>query len=194
MTAGSGNQNGTAEAGGRQRLSAGPLPIPPRARTGYPLGLTQRGPSIRAHSVGQRVIEITDSIRLDEGELSERFIRAPGPGGQKVNKVSTAVQLQFDVARSPSLPEDTRQRLIALAGRRVSREGVLTITAHRHRTRERNRQDALDRLVELIRRASVRRPPRKATRPTRASMERRLAQKRERAALKRTRADPRSSD
>jgi ribosome-associated protein len=140
------------------------------------------------------VIEITDSIRLDEGELSERFIRAPGPGGQNVNKVSTAVQLQFDVARSPSLPEDTRRRLIALGGRRVSSEGILTITAHRHRTRERNRQDALDRLVDLIRRASYRPPPRKATRPTRGSMERRLARKRERASLKRMRGAPGPGD
>lgn len=136
------------------------------------------------------MIAITPAIQLDEAELEERFIRSPGPGGQKVNKVATAVQLRFDVAHSASLPEDVRERLIRLGGRRVSREGILTIEAHRHRTRERNRQDAIDRLIELIRRAAHRPTPRRATRPTRASKERRLADKRERSALKRLRSGP----
>jgi len=140
------------------------------------------------------LIPITQAIRLDETELEERFIRSPGPGGQNVNKLATAVQLRFDVARSPSLPQDVRERLIRLAGRRVSGEGILTIEAHRFRTRERNRRDALDRLIVLIRRAAHRPPPRKPTRPTRASKERRLTAKRERSALKRLRGGPSSHD
>lgn len=140
------------------------------------------------------MIAITQAIQLDETELDERFIRSPGPGGQKVNKVATAVQLRFDVAHSASLPEDVRERLIRLGGRRISREGILTIEAHRHRTRERNRQDALDRLIALIRRAAHRPTPRRATRPTRASKERRLADKRERSALKRLRGGPPAKD
>jgi ribosome-associated protein len=100
------------------------------------------------------MIEITPNIQLDDDELSERFVRAPGPGGQNVNKVSTAVQLSFDVRRSPSLPPMVRSRLLKLGGSRVDKDGVLTIHAHRHRTRERNRADALERLVELIRQAS----------------------------------------
>lgn len=140
------------------------------------------------------MIAITQAIQLDEAELEERFIRSPGPGGQKVNKVATAVQLRFDVAHCASLPDDVRERVIRLAGRRVSNEGVLTIEAHRHRTRERNRQDALDRLIELIRRAAHRPPPRKPSRPTRAAKERRLAAKRERSATKRLRGDPTASD
>ncbi len=103
------------------------------------------------------MIRITDRITIDERELEESFIRASGPGGQNVNKLASAVQLRFDVRRSPSLPEDARARLERLAGKRLTREGVLVITAQRHRTQERNRQDALDRLVDLIRRAAV--PP-----------------------------------
>src|SRR6266536_3537247 len=102
------------------------------------------------------MIHVTDKISIDENELDERFIRASGPGGQNVNKLSSAVQLRFDVRRSPSLPNDVRTRLERLAGRRLTREGVLVITAQRHRTQERNRADALDRLVELIRQAAVR--------------------------------------
>lgn len=133
------------------------------------------------------MISVTRHIVLDESELEERFIHASGPGGQNVNKVATAVQLRFNVAYSPALTAPVRERLIALAGRRVSADGILTITAQRFRTQSRNRADALERLVELIRTAA--RPPkiRKATRPTRASKRRRLADKRQQGELKRVR-------
>ena len=102
------------------------------------------------------MIRITDRISIDEQELEERFVRASGPGGQNVNKLSTAVQLRFDARHSPSLPGDVRTRLERLAGKRLTRDGVIVIIAQRHRTQERNRQDALDRLVELIQAAAVR--------------------------------------
>jgi len=133
------------------------------------------------------LIPVTPAIGIEESEIEERFVRSPGPGGQNVNKVATAVQLRFDAARSPSLPEQVRQRLIRLAGRRVSGDEVITIEAHRFRTRERNREDALQRLIELICLAARQPKPRKQTRPTRASKERRLAGKRERALTKRMR-------
>src|SRR6476469_23782 len=98
------------------------------------------------------MIRVTSSIAIDDGELNESFVRASGPGGQNVNKLSTAVQLRFDVRRSPSLPEDVRPRMERLAGRRLTQEGVLISIAQRHRTQERNRKDALKRLVELIER------------------------------------------
>src|SRR3977135_3058511 len=109
------------------------------------------------------MIRITDRISIGESELEERFIRASGPGGQNVNKLSTAVQLRFDVRRSPSLPDPVRARLERLAGRRLTRDGVIVITAQRHRTQERNRQDALDRLIELVRRAAIKPVPRRPT-------------------------------
>jgi ribosome-associated protein len=130
------------------------------------------------------MIRITGSIAIDESELDERFIRASGPGGQNVNKLASAVQLRFDVRGSPSLPDDVRARLERLAGRRLTREGVLVISAQRHRTQERNRQDARDRLVDLIRRAAVTPIPRRATRPTAGSRERRLESKKRRASIK----------
>ena len=130
------------------------------------------------------MIQVTSSISIDERELEERFIRASGPGGQNVNKLSTAVQLRFDVRRSPSLPAGARARLERLAGQRLTRDGVLVITAQRHRTQERNRQDALDRLIELIRRAAVPPVPRRPTRPTAGSRERRLQSKKQRSNIK----------
>jgi ribosome-associated protein len=130
------------------------------------------------------MIRITDRICIEECELEERFVRASGPGGQNVNKVSSAVQLRFDVRRSPSLTPDVRLRLERMAGRRLTRDGVLVIMAQRHRTQERNRQDALDRLVELIRAASVAPTPRRPTKPTRGSKERRLATKKNRSSIK----------
>jgi ribosome-associated protein len=130
------------------------------------------------------MIRITDRISIEERELEERFVRASGPGGQNVNKLSSAVQLRFDVRRSPSLTPDVRLRLERMAGRRLNREGVLVIMAQRHRTQERNRQDALDRLVELIQAASVAPTPRRPTKPTRGSKERRLATKKNRSSIK----------
>jgi len=130
------------------------------------------------------MIRITPSISIGEGELEEHFIRASGPGGQNVNKLSSAVQLRFDVRRSPSLPEGVRARLEQLAGRRLTREGVLVINAQRYRTQERNRDDARERLVDLIRRAAVPPTPRRPTKPSRLARERRLQSKKHRAAIK----------
>jgi ribosome-associated protein len=130
------------------------------------------------------VIRVTDSIAIDDGEVEVSFIRASGPGGQNVNKLATAVQLRFDIRRSPSLPAEMRTRMESLAGNRLTRAGVLVITAQRHRTQERNRQDAIDRLVDLARRAAVRPRPRRPTRPTAGSRERRLEGKRRRATIK----------
>ena len=129
-------------------------------------------------------IRITDDISLDEREIEENFVRSSGPGGQNVNKLSTAVQLRFDVRRSPSLPADMRARLENLCGNRLTRAGVLVITAQRHRTQERNRADALERLIELARRAAVAPKPRRPTRPTAGSRERRLEGKKRRSTIK----------
>lgn len=133
------------------------------------------------------MIRVNAQIELDEREIQEEFVRASGPGGQNVNKVSTAVQLRFDVARSPSLPEPVRARLITLAGRRLTQDGVLIIEADRFRSQRRNRDDALERLIELIREACEVETPRRPTRPTLASKKRRLDSKQRRGETKKLR-------
>ncbi len=133
------------------------------------------------------MIEITPSISLDPREIGETFIRSPGPGGQNVNKVATAVQLRFDLRASPSLPEAVRTRAARLAGRRLTKDGVVVITAARFRSQERNREDALARLVALLRAAARPPTPRKATRPSLGAKTRRLDDKTRRGAIKRLR-------
>jgi ribosome-associated protein len=140
------------------------------------------------------MIRVTDDIAIGEREISESFVRASGPGGQNVNKVATAVQLRFDARRSPSLSEGVRERLESLAGARLTKEGVIVIFADRFRTQERNRVDALERLVGLIRRAAYVPKRRRPTKPTAASKERRLKGKSERSGVKRLRGRPEAED
>jgi len=130
------------------------------------------------------MIRVTANIAIDERELTESFVRSSGPGGQNVNKLETAVQLRYDVRHSPSLPDGVRIRLERLAGKRLTRDGVLVISAQRFRTRERNRDDALQRLLALIRDAAVPPVPRRATKPPVNSRKRRLENKRRRGAVK----------
>lgn len=130
------------------------------------------------------MIRVTDQISIDESELQENFIRASGPGGQHVNKTETAVQLRFDVRRSPSLPNDVAVRLMKLAGSRVTQDGVIVITAQTERSQKRNREEAVARLVDLIRQAAVRPAKRRPTKPTKASRERRLESKKRRSGIK----------
>jgi len=133
------------------------------------------------------MIRVTDHISIDEDELQESFVRSSGPGGQNVNKLSTAVQLRFDVRRSPSLPNDVAIRLMRLAGKRMTKDGVLVIIAQSHRTQERNREDARERLFALIREAAVKPIPRRATKPTKASKLKRVEGKKIRSNIKKMR-------
>ena len=144
--------------------------------------------SLALHSgYDSAMIPVTAHIALDEREIEESFVRASGPGGQNVNKLSTAVQLRFNVRHSPSLPEEVRARLERLAGSRLTRDGELIIIAQRHRTQARNREDALQRLIALIHQAAVAPIKRRPTRPTKASRERRIEGKKRRAGIKQMR-------
>src|SRR5689334_9757974 len=133
------------------------------------------------------MIRITDSISIDDSELEESFVRSSGPGGQNVNKLSTAVQLRFDVRRSPSLPNDVAVRLMRIAGKRMTKDGVLVLIAQNHRTQERNRAEALERLVAMVQEAAVRPIPRRPTKPTRAARQERIESKKRRSGIKRLR-------
>lgn len=130
------------------------------------------------------MIDITPTIAIEESEIQLEFVRASKPGGQKVNKVATAVQLSFDVGNSPSLPDDVRERLVRMAGRRITQDGILVLKAQRFREQGRNREDAIDRLIELIRKAVEKPKPRRKTKPTLASKRRRLESKRRRGETK----------
>ncbi len=136
------------------------------------------------------MIAINDRLTLDDSEIAETFIRASGPGGQNVNKVASAAQLRFDVSGSSSLPAPVKERLARLAGRQMTQDGVIIITARRFRSQERNRVDARERLVALIRRAAEPAKPRRKTRPSATQREERLAAKARRAAVKRQRRAP----
>ncbi|MCE5209505.1 MAG: aminoacyl-tRNA hydrolase [Chloroflexi bacterium] len=133
------------------------------------------------------MIEVTSSIRIDESEIQLDFIRASGPGGQNVNKVASSVQLRFDVRNSPSLEPDVKERLIRLAGSRVTEGGILIIEAKRYRTQDANRQDAIQRLIAWIQKAAAPAKPRHATRPSGASRARRLREKRKKSEIKQLR-------
>lgn len=135
------------------------------------------------------MIRITPALAIDDAEISESFVRASGPGGQNVNKVSTAVELRFDALGSPNLPDEVKAKLRTVAGRRMTKDGVVVLLAQRFRTQEANRMDALARLVDMIAQAAVVQAVRRPTRPTRASQRRRVESKVKRGAVKRTRTD-----
>jgi ribosome-associated protein len=130
------------------------------------------------------VLQITDTIAIDDSELSESFVRASGPGGQNVNKVSSAVQLRFDARHSPSLPNDVAIRLMRLAGSRLTKDGVIVIVAQEHRDQSRNRAEARERLVELIREAAVKPKPRRPTKVPKAAKRQRVDEKKRRGSIK----------
>lgn len=130
------------------------------------------------------MIQVTDSLSIDESELEVKFVRAGGPGGQHVNKAATAVQLRFDVSASSSLPDEVRERLIQIAGNRMSDDGVLVIEASEHRSQKRNREAAIDRLIELVRSASEKPKERRQTKPPPEVKKRRLEDKRHRSSVK----------
>lgn len=140
------------------------------------------------------MIQVNATITIPDREISLTFVRSDGPGGQHVNKTSTAVQLRFDVRHSPSLPEDVRRRLVRLSGRRLSSDGILVIDARRHRSQKQNRQDALDRLANLLQAAAQPPRTRRPTKPSQASRRRRLETKGHRARLKRSRRSVRDDD
>lgn len=140
------------------------------------------------------MLEITSWLRIEDDELIERAARASGPGGQHVNKTSSAIELRFDVRNSPTLPEDVKARLEVLAGSRLTQDGVLVLFAQGHRSQELNRQDARERLVELIRRATEKPKPRRPTKPTYSSKLKRLETKGKRSGIKSLRGKPRGDD
>ena len=140
------------------------------------------------------MIVATDTITIDEREINVHFVRASGPGGQNVNKVSTAVKLRFDVMNSPSLPPDVRQRMMKLGGKRLTEDGVLIIDARKYRTQKRNRDDALEHLVSLVRKAAEKQKYRRKTKPSSAEKRRRVEAKRHRGKIKKLRRPPAAAD
>ncbi|WP_075217686.1 alternative ribosome rescue aminoacyl-tRNA hydrolase ArfB [Mongoliimonas terrestris] len=140
------------------------------------------------------MIRVTDTLFIDENDLTESFVQASGPGGQNVNKVATAVSLRYDLYNAASIPWDVKVRAARIAGRKVTRDGAIVITAQRHRTQERNRADAVDRLVDILKEAAVPPKPRVATKPTYSSKLRRLDGKAKRSSVKRNRQSPPGDD